>query len=66
MEFDLVVEGTEYQAILQTLDDGTVNYFREYPRGSWGFHLRCQDFQLPGQGLPSVDDCETEYVPAGN
>lgn len=66
LKFNLFEDGTEYQGILQTLDEGTVNYFREYANGGWGFHVRCESFQLPDGGIPLVDDCETEYIPAGN
>lgn len=66
LEFNLVEDDAEYQAILQTLDDGAVNYFREYASGGWGFQVECENFQLPDGGVPQVDDCETEYIPAGN
>jgi hypothetical protein len=66
LEFTLTIGEDRHEAILQTLEDGRVNYFRRYPMGGWGFHVNCSQLDFPPGGIPDVDDCEAQYVPAGN
>lgn len=62
LEFTLLgIEGQQFRAILQVLDDGTVNYFREVERG-WEFHLGCSDFSMPAPGIPRVANCTPDDV----
>jgi len=43
LEFTLLgTEGEEYQAVIQHLEDGTVNYFRETD-GGWVISIGCSD-----------------------
>ncbi len=63
LDFTLLgTEGERYQAILQALGDGTVNYFRESDRG-WELHLRCSRFFLSAPLIPKVDGCDSVQLP---
>lgn len=62
LEFTLVgTEGEEYRSILQTLEDGTVNYFRESDWG-WELYLGCPEFSMPDPGIPQVSGCESTDI----
>lgn len=62
LEFILLgTEGEEYRSILQTLEDGTVNYFRENDWG-WELYLGCSEFSMPDPGIPEVSSCESTEI----
>lgn len=59
LEFILLgVEGQEYRSLLQSLDDGTVNFIRKTDRGQ-ETHLGCSDFSVPEPGIPEVGNCDS-------
>lgn len=62
LEFILLgTEGEEYRSILQTFEDGTVDYFRENDWG-WELYRGCLEFSLPDPGIPEVSGCESTEV----
>lgn len=57
LEFVLLgTEGQRYTAILQTLDNGTVDYFREWD-GGWEVQTGCEEFGIDEIGFPWVEQC---------
>ena len=52
----LDAEGRENQAILQTHQDRSVDFFRESETG-WQISVGCGTFRIDPPGIPVVDDC---------
>jgi len=62
LEFTLLgVEGEEYRSVLQTFEDGTVDFFRENDWG-WELYEGCSEFSLPEPGIPSVTSCDSTEI----
>ena len=57
----LGTEGERYQAILQTTDAGTINYYREIDDG-WEIYENCIQFEIISPGVPTVSQCENTDV----
>ncbi len=49
-------EGQQYRAIIQVLDDSTVNYFHELDRG-WATYEGCWNISFPEPGIPDPIKC---------
>lgn len=62
LEFILLgTEGEEYRSILQTFEDGTVDYFRENDWG-WEIYLRCKELTVEVPEIPEVGGCDSVEV----
>ena len=57
----LGAEGQKYRAILQALENGSVNYFTENDWG-WEIYQGCSEFSLPEPGVPSVGGCDAVQI----
>lgn len=53
-------EGERYEAVLQTMSDGSVNYYRETDHGWIGYET-CETLEWPEPGVPTVADCVIEH-----
>jgi hypothetical protein len=59
LEFILMgTEGEEYRSILQTFEDGTIDYHRQNDWG-WEIYLGCSQLTVGVPEIPEVTDCDS-------
>ena len=59
LEFILMgTEGEEYRSVIQTFEDGTIDYYRENDHG-WEIYLGCSQLTVPEPGIPEVGGCDS-------